>query len=555
MYRIRRVFDDTTPFDARQIERVQNIIREQFPETDDAQVRDLPEKLRNPFKERFRYLLFAADRGAEQLDGFALVSAEPKLRFCYLDYISAANVSKTGRGIGGSLYERVREEARALGYLGIFFEVYPDDPESCSNAELLQENIARLRFYERYGARPIANIAYQEPWSEKSEDEDNLPFLVFDGLGVESVLRRAKLKLIIRAILERKFGDICSPSYIDKVVQSVEDDPVKLRDYRYRKSSGKPVPAAVKPSPDRRIALIVAEQHSIHHIAERGYLEAPVRIVKILEEIEKTEMFRRVPVRSSSESLILAVHDKEFVNYLRDVCVPMTDKDLIYPYVFPLRNHARPPIDLALKAGYYCMDTFTPITKHIWKAARSSVDCAVRGANEILGGSRLAYALVRPPGHHAEKRAFGGFCYLNNAAVAADYLSRQGRVAILDIDYHHGNGQQNIFYRRADVLTLSIHGHPSEAYPYFSGFREEKGEGQGLGYNVNFPLGNNIEGEEYRKVLNQALERVRRFHHRFLVVPLGFDTATGAPTGSCRCGCSSSGRCIGTRRCRAPRRW
>ena len=250
------------------------------------------------------------------------------------------------------------------------------------------------------------------------------------------------------------------------------------------------------------------------------------------KRFEKTEMFRHVPVRSSSESLILAVHDKDFVNYLRDVCVPMTEKDLIYPYVFPLRNHARPPIDLALKAGYYCMDTFTPITKHIWKAARSSVDCAVRGANEILGGSRLAYALVRPPGHHAEKRAFGGFCYLNNAAVAADYLSRQGRVAILDIDYHHGNGQQNIFYRRADVLTLSIHGHPSEAYPYFSGFREEKGEGQGLGYNVNFPLGNNIEGEEYRKVLNQALERVRRFHPRFLVVPLGFDTAKGDPTGS-----------------------
>jgi acetoin utilization deacetylase AcuC-like enzyme len=98
------------------------------------------------------------------------------------------------------------------------------------------------------------------------------------------------------------------------------------------------------------------------------------------------------------------------------------------------------------------------------------VDCALTAARETLEGYRLAYALVRPPGHHAERRSFGGFCYFNSAAVASEYLSAQGKVAVLDIDYHHGNGQQNIFYDRSDVLTISIHGHPNFAYPYFSGF-------------------------------------------------------------------------------------
>jgi acetoin utilization deacetylase AcuC-like enzyme len=154
------------------------------------------------------------------------------------------------------------------------------------------------------------------------------------------------------------------------------------------------------------------------------------------------------------------------------------------------------------------------------------------GAQKILEGYRLAYALVRPPGHHAERRVFGGFCYFNSGAIAAQRLSAYGKVAILDIDYHHGNGQQDIFYGRSDVLTLSIHGHPHFAFPYFSGFEDEEGIGAGKGFNVNFPLPENVDSEHYRDVLRKALKRLARFQPRFLIVALGLDTGKKDPTGS-----------------------
>ena len=187
---------------------------------------------------------------------------------------------------------------------------------------------------------------------------------------------------------------------------------------------------------------------------------------------------------------------------------------------------------MPLRAGYYCIDTFTPLNANAYKAARGAVDCAMTGAECLLDGSRAAYALVRPPGHHAEYEAFGGFCYFNSAAIAAHHLSKQGKVVLLDIDYHHGNGAQDIFYRRKDVFTISIHGHPRYSYPYFSGFEDEKGDGDGKGYNLNLPQPENIDGERYRKVLATALERIRKFDPQFLVLALGLDTAKGDPTGS-----------------------
>jgi acetoin utilization deacetylase AcuC-like enzyme len=153
-------------------------------------------------------------------------------------------------------------------------------------------------------------------------------------------------------------------------------------------------------------------------------------------------------------------------------------------------------------------------------------------AREVLNGRRIAYALVRPPGHHAERRSFGGFCYFNNNAIAANYLLPYGRVAILDLDYHHGNGQQDIFYRRPDVLTVSIHGDPGFAYPYFSGFKDERGEGDGEGFNLNLPLAEEVDGNRYRKALSTALQRVFDFKPVFLIVSIGFDTAKGDPTGT-----------------------
>jgi acetoin utilization deacetylase AcuC-like enzyme len=230
--------------------------------------------------------------------------------------------------------------------------------------------------------------------------------------------------------------------------------------------------------------------------------------------------------------VIKTVHDTDFVEYLRKACAIVVQGKPVYPYVFPLRNSARPPKELSVRAGYYCIDTFTPLNMNAYLAAKRAVDCTLTAVDEILRGCRVAYALIRPPGHHAERRVFGGFCYFNNAAVAAQSLTDLGRVAILDVDYHHGNGQQDIFYARDDVLTVSIHGHPRFAYPYFSGYADEEGDGAGKGYNLNLPLPEAADGERYRAALERALRRIRGFAPTVLVVALGLDTAKGDPTGT-----------------------
>jgi acetoin utilization deacetylase AcuC-like enzyme len=168
-----------------------------------------------------------------------------------------------------------------------------------------------------------------------------------------------------------------------------------------------------------------------------------------------------------------------------------------------------------------------------YKAARAAVNVALSGAAAIAAGHPLVYSLCRPPGHHAERDTYGGFCYFCNGAIAAQYLvERLGKVAVLDIDYHHGNGTQDIFYNRADVLTVSIHGHPSFAYPYFSGFADEVGEGDGKGFNLNLPLPEDVQDARYLATLEVALARVTRFQPEVLVVSLGLDIAKADPTGT-----------------------
>jgi acetoin utilization deacetylase AcuC-like enzyme/GNAT superfamily N-acetyltransferase len=527
MFRIRRIYDDILDIDRKQISEVLRILREQFHLLSEKDVAAIPDMLRNPLAHRFRAILFVADDLRQEVKGFALMLHAPNLRFCYLDYISASP-TQMNRGVGGALYQRVREEALALEVIGIFFECLPDDPRLCRDPKVLKQNIARLRFYERYGARPIMGTAYETPLKP---EHDNPPYLVFDDLSRGGPLPRHTARSIVRAILESKYGKACPPGYINMVVASFQDDPVRLREPLYTKNE-QPIPVRQAVPPDRKIHLVVNESHFIHHVKEKGYAQSPVRIKTILLQIESTGLFQRIKSKRFSEKHILDVHDRRFVSYVQRVCADLEPGESVYPYVFPIRNAARPPKDLAVRAGYYCLDTFTPLNKNAYLAARGAVDCALSTALSLLQGKRLAYALVRPPGHHAERKAYGGFCYFNSAAIAAHYLSRWGRVAVVDLDYHHGNGTQDIFYERNDVLTVSLHGHPRFAYPYFSGYREETGSGPGKGYNINCPLPETLSGPDYLNVLGQALRQVRLFRPSFLVIPLGLDTSRGDPTGS-----------------------
>ena len=281
----------------------------------------------------------------------------------------------------------------------------------------------------------------------------------------------------------------------------------------------------------RGISLVVSDVHRVHNVHDRGYLERPARVDAIREALLPSGLFREVRPRAHGDGPVLAVHDAEFLTYFKRVAARPAGADPVYPYVFPVRP-APPPRDLELRAGWYGIDTFTPLDRNAWRAARAAADAALTGADEILRGRAAAYALCRPPGHHAGRRTYGGFCYLNNAAIAAHQLSRAGKVAVLDLDFHHGNGTQDVFWRRADVLTLSLHGHPRETYPYFSGFADELGEGPGRGFNQNFPLAPSARERAWRGALAAALERLARFAPAFVVVPLGFDTMTGDPTGS-----------------------
>ncbi len=524
-FKIRKITDSFHPSNKNSIDQIFEILRSHFSSVKEDKINEILEQMKDPIKYKFSSSIFVAEDNQANVKGFAIVFYMPDTNFCYLDYL-AVNPEKTSSGIGGAIYERIREEARLLDTIGIFMECLPDDEALCKDKSDIKQNQARLAFYERYGARVIINTKYETP--VKPED-DCPPYLVFDNLGNDYDLSAKTAKKIVKAILERKYPDYCPQEYVKMVVSSIKNDPVELREYKYINKNHKVEKhKAIK----NRIPLIVNDKHEIHHVKERGYIESPVRISSILKEISKLQAFELKPSRSFPDKYILEVHNPKYFNYFKKVCSSFAEGKSIYPYVFPLRNATRPPNDLSVLAGYYCIDTFTPLNKNAFIASRAAVNCALTGANLLLEGYHSAYALVRPPGHHAERDVFGGFCYFNNASIAAQLLSNYGKVAILDIDYHHGNGHQQIFYSRDDVLTVSIHGNPSFAYPYFSGFSEEIGEGIGTSYNQNYPLKENINGEEYLKALLKAIKRIKDFKPEYLVISLGLDIAKGDPTGT-----------------------
>lgn len=524
MFRIRTLTDASAPANQKAIAEIQTIIRDQFADMTDKDVAKLPDQIFDPITHQFVAKVSVAEDGRGRIRGFSLLLVDPQLNFGYLELIATAK-SGSGGGVGAALYEQIQQRAREKGLRGIYFECLPDDPELSPDPVIRKQNEDRLRFYEGFNAFPIMGTEYETPVTPGTFDS---PYLVFDGLGEFMLPPAVTLRQIVRAILERKYADLCPPEYVQRVVESIKDNQFAIRLPRY----GSKLPQVKQQAVAAKIPLIVNDRHDIHHIRERGYVEAPVRIKSILKELEPTGFFEVTAPKHYGDRHIKAVHDTRLVDYIERACADAPEGKSIYPYVFPLRNAQRMPKDRSVLAGYWCIDTFTPLNRNAYPAARRAVDCTLTATEAVLNGARAAYALIRPPGHHAESRAFGGFCYFNNSAVAAQYLSRYGRVAVLDVDYHHGNGTQDIFYERGDVLTVSIHGDPSFAYPYFTGFRDETGRGAGAGCNLNIPLPETITPEDHREALKKAFARIRDFAPAYLVVALGLDAAKGDPTGT-----------------------
>lgn len=525
MIRIRRIHRTLLPIEHERLGQVQDIFRENFAAVSDYADK-IPDLLNNPHKYGYTTVLLVSENGMRRITGFSLFILFPNIRSALLDFIAVSR-SRQGGGTGGMLYEATREYLIQAGCLALFLESLPDDPHLVNNPEELKANQQRLRFYENFGVRPIEGTEYETPIGPSSP-----PYLLFDGLDRGEPLRRSHCRAVMRTILNKKYSHLVSPDYIERVIESVIDDPVRIRKPRYVKTDAPTAPIKYSGRLEKAFVMVSGNAHELHHVHERGYVERPARVRAIRESLEKTGLFHSIMAKPFKQEHILAVHDADFVNYLKAVCRKLQSRRPVYPYVFPIRRPERRPKDLAVRAGYYCIDTFTPLDRNAFTAAESAVNVALTAADQVLSGRPLAYALCRPPGHHAERRVFGGFCYFNNAAIAAHFLSKYGKVAMLDIDYHHGNGAQNIFGRRRDVLTISIHGHPNIAYPYFSGFPDETGEGDGKGFNVNFAMPDGAGEELFMAALQKALGRIRTFDPIFLVLSLGFDIMKGDPTGS-----------------------
>jgi acetoin utilization deacetylase AcuC-like enzyme len=289
---------------------------------------------------------------------------------------------------------------------------------------------------------------------------------------------------------------------------------------------------------DLFVLTIYSDSHRLHHghgeliFGElRPCFEKPVRADMILERVRAAALGEvRAPTDFGSAPLV-RVHTPDYVHFLEtawDQWSQLGYQHDALPMSWPvhgLRND-RPPTHIEGKVGYYAFDAGAPITAGTWEATRQSANVALTAASALNSGVRSAFALCRPPGHHAGKRWMGGYCYLNNAAIAAQYLRDAGakRVAILDVDHHHGNGTQDIFYDRSDVLFVSIHADPLIDYPFFLGHADETGTGAGLGFNLNIPLPQGTPWSAYDAALQQALQRIKEFAPDALIVSLGVDT-------------------------------
>jgi acetoin utilization deacetylase AcuC-like enzyme len=277
-------------------------------------------------------------------------------------------------------------------------------------------------------------------------------------------------------------------------------------------------------------------RHAPRSFLVRGQLsespEIPARADAFLAAVERRGDRLVVPA-DAGLAPIAAVHAPDYLAFLEQAWrewQKIGGAPEVIPNVHPGRAADATPQSIVGQAGKFQADTACPIGEQTYVAAVAAAHSAVHAAALVAAGARSAYALCRPPGHHAFADMAGGFCFLNNAAIAADSLARAGqRVAILDVDVHHGNGTQGIFYRRRDVLHVSLHADPSWFYPYFWGYAHERGAGDGVGYNLNLPLALGTDDDSYAVALEDAKSAIRRFAPDTLVVALGLDGFEGDP--------------------------
>ena len=264
--------------------------------------------------------------------------------------------------------------------------------------------------------------------------------------------------------------------------------------------------------------------------------EKPERAELIIARVREVGLGEVLAPAEHGLEPLRRVHDERFLQFLAgawEAWVAEHDAYDALPLCWPTRRLRQvEPDSIDGKLSYFSFDAGTPITAGTWQAARSAADVALTGAGLLArGAERAVFALCRPPGHHAAGDCYGGYCFLNNAAIAAQALLDQGaaRVAILDVDYHHGNGTQAIFYERADVLFLSLHGDPRQEFPFFLGYADETGAGAGAGCNVNYPLPWDTDFGPWLAALDDACRRIADFRPDALVVSLGVDTFVDDP--------------------------
>ena len=303
--------------------------------------------------------------------------------------------------------------------------------------------------------------------------------------------------------------------------------------------------------------VVYSPSHLGHDITHETFMGVMVPANEVAERaeiiraaLEADGGFERVEPTEHGDGPITAVHDPGLVRFLEVAWSEVRRQGIPRAFLsadtYPNRSmfegmsdeaigrHVREPAYAGGRAGFWGLDSAAPLVAGTYVAARGAVDVALTAVDLVLdGGAEAAYGLCRPPGHHAARSMYGGYCFFNNAAIAADDIARRTgeRVGILDVDFHHGNGSQQIFWRRGDVRYVSIHAHPDRQYPYFLGREDETGEGEGAGENLNLPLAAGTTDEEYLVAVDRACAALGEVPGSIIVVSLGFDTYGHDPIG------------------------